>query len=355
MATLFDELKVGNLELENRIIYAPMTRSRADDEGIQPDYAAEYYVQRDSAGLLISEAVNVSPMAKGYPRTPGIYTDAQIESWRKITDAVHGDGGKIFMQIFHTGRIALPYFLPENQQPVAPSPVKAKGQNYTDDGMKDFVEPRALTTEEVKATVQDFVKATKNAIDAGFDGVELHSASGYLVQQFLMSPVNQRTDEYGGSVENRTRFLFEILDAMSDAIGSERVGVKFSPQMPFNDVQEPDADEVYSYIMENLGAKNLAYVHVGDHANTGWHEKLRPLYDGIYFAGANFDEQRGAEYLAENKADAIVYGKLFLANPDLPERFEKDAELNEWDESTFYTPDKKGYTDYPFLEEAKAA
>ncbi len=355
MSTLFDELKVGNTELENRIVYAPMTRSRADDGGIQPDYAAEYYAQRDSAGLLISEAVNVSPMAKGYPRTPGIYTDAQIKSWRKITDAVHADGGKIFMQIFHTGRIALPDFLPENQKPVAPSPVKAKGQNYTDEGMKEFVEPRELTNAEVKSTIQDFAKAAKNAIAAGFDGVELHAASGYLVQQFLMSPVNQREDEYGGSIENRTRFLFEILDAMSAEIGSDKVGVKFSPAMPFNDIQEPDADEVYSYIMKNLGAKKLAYVHVGDHANTGWHEKLRLLYDGIYFAGANFDRKRGAEYLAQDKADAIVYGKLFLANPDLPERFKKDAELNEPDESTFYTPGKKGYTDYSNLEEAKAA
>ncbi len=355
MTALFDALKFGNLELENRIVYAPMTRSRADDEGIQPDYAAEYYAQRDSAGLLISEATNISPMAKGYPRTPGIYTDAQIESWRKITDAVHADGGKIFMQIFHTGRIALPDFLPENQKPVAPSSVKANGQNYTDDGMKEFVEPRELTNAEVKTTIQDFAKAAKNAVAAGFDGVELHAASGYLVQQFLMSPVNQRTDEYGGSIENRTRFLFEILDAMSDEIGSERVGVKFSPQMPFNDVQEPDADEVYKYIMENLGAKNLAYAHIADAANDGWHEKLQPIYKGVYFAGANFDQERGAEYLEAGKADAIVYGKLFLANPDLPERFKKDAELNEWDESTFYTPGEKGYTDYPILEDAKAA
>ena len=355
MATLFDELKVGNLVLENRIIYAPMTRSRANDEGVQTEIAAEYYTQRVSAGLIITEAANVSPMAKGYPRTPGVFNEEQIESWRKVTDAVHDAGGKIFMQIFHTGRIALPDFLPDNQKPVAPSAVAAKGQNYTDSGMKDFVEPRELTTEEVKATVKDFATAAKNAIAAGFDGVELHAASGYLVQQFLMSPVNRRADEYGGSIENRTRFLFEILNAMSDRIGSEKVGVKFSPAMPFNDIQEPDADEVYSYIMKNLGGKNLAYVHVGDHANSGWHEKLRPLYDGIYFAGANFDKKRGEEYLEAGKADAIVYGKLFLANPDLPERFEKNAELNEPDESTFYTPGEKGYTDYPFLEESKAA
>lgn len=355
MSKLFEKLKVGNLDLKNRIIYAPMTRSRANNGGVQPNFTVEYYTQRDSAGLLITEATNVSPMAKGYPRTPGIFTNEQIEAWRKITDAVHEKGGKIFMQIFHTGRIALPDFLPDNVPPVAPSAVKAKGQNYTDEGMKEFVEPRELTTEEVKETIRDFSKAAKNAIAAGFDGVELHAASGYLVQQFLMSTVNRRTDEYGGSIENRTRFLFEVLDAMSAEIGSERVGVKFSPQMPFNDIQEPDADEVYKYIVEKLGDKNLAYIHVGDHANTGWHEKLRPIYKGVYFAGANFDKERGEEYLNEGKADAIVYGQLFLANPDLPARFEKDAELNTPDASTFYTPGEKGYTDYPTLEEARAA
>ncbi len=355
MATLFDSVKIGNLELKNRIIYAPMTRSRANDEGVQPDFVADYYVQRASAGLLITEATNVSPLAKGYVRTPGIYTAQQIDSWRKVTAAVHAAGGKIFMQIFHTGRIALPDFLPENQQPVAPSAVKAAGQNYTDEGMKEFVEPRALTNQEVKETIQDFGEAAKNAIEAGFDGVELHGASGYLVQQFLMKPVNLRTDEYGGSIENRTRFLFEVLDALSEAVGSERVGVKLSPAMPFNDIQEPDADEVYAYVCKKLNDKNLAYLHLGDHANAGWHEKLRPIYEGVYFAGANFDKQRGTEYLAENKADAIVYGAKFLANPDLPERFKNDSALNEPDFSTFYTPGEKGYTDYPFLDKTKAA
>ncbi|MFM9903526.1 MAG: alkene reductase [Pyrinomonadaceae bacterium] len=355
MTALFDSLKVGGLELKNRIIMAPMTRSRASDDGVQPDYAADYYVQRATAGLIITEATNVSPMAKGYVRTPGIYTPEQIGSWRAVTDAVHAAGGTIFMQIFHTGRIALPDLLPENQQPVSSSNVTAKGSNYTDAGMKDFVEPRSLTHDEIKATVQDFGKAAKNAIDAGFDGVELHAASGYLVQQFLMKPVNLRTDEYGGSIENRARFLFEVLEAMSDAIGSKKVGVKFSPAMPFNDIQEPDADEVYPYIMEQLNEKKLAYVHVGDHANAGWHEKLRPKYKGIYFAGANFDKERGNEYLSANKADAIVYGAKFLANPDLPERFAIGAELNEPDTSTYYTPGKSGYLDYPALTNSSRA
>lgn len=355
MTTLFDKLQIGGLELKNRIIYAPMTRSRANDEGVQPDYVADYYVQRASGGLLITEATNVSPMAKGYVRTPGIYTSEQIASWRKVTEAVHAAGGKIFMQVFHTGRIALPDLLPGNAQPVSASDVAAIGQNYTDAGMRDFVQPRPLTTDEVKATVQDFAKAAKNAIEAGFDGVELHAASGYLVQQFLMKPVNLRTDEYGGSIENRTRFLFEILDAMSAEIGSDRVGVKFSPRMPFNSIDEPDADEVYPYIMEQLNGKGLAYAHVGDHMNAGWHEKLRPVYKGVYFAGANFDKERGSQYLAEGKADAIVYGAKFLANPDLPERFAVDAELNVPDTSTYYTPGEKGYTDYPSLSQAAKA
>ena len=355
MTRLFDGLKIGELELRNRIVMAPMTRSRANDEGVQPEFVAKYYADRASGGLLISEATNVSPMAKGYVRTPGIFTQDQIESGKPVTRAVHSKGGKIFMQLFHTGRIALPDLLPDNAQPVSASDVKAKGQNYTDSGMKDFVEPRPLTAKEVKATIHDFADAARNAIEAGFDGVELHSASGYLVQQFLMKPVNLRTDDYGGTIENRARFLFEVLDAMSRAIGSDRVGVKFSPAMPFNDIQEPDADQMYSYIVQKLNGKGLAYIHVGDHANAGWHEKLRPLYDGVYFAGANFDRERADEYLAARKADAIVFGAKFLANPDLPERFEMDLDLNAPDPSTYYTPGEAGYNDYPTMSQAASA
>jgi N-ethylmaleimide reductase len=355
MSTLFDQLRVGNMELDNRIIMAPMTRSRANDEGIQPPIAAEYYGQRASAGLIITEATNVSPMAKGYVRTPGIYTREQIESWRSVPQAVHARGGKIFMQLFHTGRIALPDFLPGHAQPVAPSAVKAKGQNYTDEGMKEFVTPREITKEEIAQTLRDFGAAARNAIAAGFDGVELHAASGYLVQQFLTTNANLRTDEYGGSIENRTRFLFEVLDAMTSEVGPERVGVKFSPRMPFNDLEERDADEVYPYILERLNDKHLAYIHVGDHAGEGWHAKLRPVYKGLYFAGANFTRESGTELLEQGGADAIVYGVKFLANPDLPERFRKGAALNEPEPSTFYTPDEHGYTDYPALEQTLEA
>ncbi len=356
MTTLFDKLTIGNTELNNRILYAPMTRSRANDEGVQPDFVAEYYGQRATAGLLITEATNVSEMAKGYVRTPGIYTDEQVASWRKVTERVHAEGGKIFLQIFHTGRIALPDLLPENAQPVAPSAVAAAGQNYTDAGMKDFVVPRELKTEEIKAIVKDFATAARNAIEAGFDGVEIHGANGYLIQQFLSTNVNLRTDEYGGLVENRSRFLLEIVDAVVAEIGWERTGLRLSPGGEFNDIKENDAEELYDYVIAELNKRNLAYLHIGTFdQNRDWHPIIRPKYDGIYLAGVGFDKERGERTLAEGGADAIVYGKLFLANPDLPERFRRDAPLNEWDESTFYTPGEKGYTDYPTLEQAAAA
>lgn len=351
MTTLFDPLRVGNFEVKNRIIMAPMTRSRANDEGIQPPFAAEYYGQRASAGLIISEATNISPMAKGYVRTPGIYTPAQIESWRPVPEAVHACGGRIFLQVFHTGRIALPDFLPGHAQPVAPSAVRAQGRNYTYEGMKEFVMPREITKEEITQIVRDFAAAARNAIEVGFDGVELHSASGYIVQQFLTTNANLRSDEYGGSIENRTRFLFEVIDAMILAIGSDRIAVKFSPSIPFNDVEETDADLLYPYILERLNERKLAYVHVADHTGER-HAKLRPIYEGVYFAGGGFTKESGEALLEQDRADAIVYGVKLLANPDLPERFRRDAPLNEPDQTTFYVPGEHGYLDYPMLEKS---
>lgn len=350
MPSLFDPIRIGTIELKNRIIMAPMTRSRANDEGVQPSYAAEYYSQRASAGLIITEATNISPMAKGYVRTPGIYSEAQIESWKTVTNAVHAKGGKIFLQVFHTGRIALPDFLPDHVAPVAPSAVRAKGQNYTDAGMKEFIMPREITKDEIAQTVRDFAAAARNAIAAGFDGVELHSASGYLVQQFLSTNANLRSDEHGGSIRNRARFLFEVLDAMIAAAGPTRVGVKFSPRMPFNDIEESDADVLYPYILEQLNNRELAYVHVGDFTGEGWHPRLRPIYKGLFFAGGGFTKESGEALLEQSGADAIVYGTKLLANPDLPERFKRNAPLNEPDPSTFYIPGEHGYTDYPTLE-----
>jgi N-ethylmaleimide reductase len=359
MPRLFEPIRVGEIKLNNRIIMAPMTRSRADDAGVQPAYVAEYYRQRASAGLIITEATNVSPMAKGYVRTPGIYTAEQVEGWRRVTDAVHGQGGKIFLQVFHTGRVALPEFLPGGAQPVAPSAVKAKGQNYTDEGMKDLVTPRELTTDEVKQTVRDFASAARNAIDAGFDGVELHSANGYLAHQFLGTNTNLRTDQYGGSQENRARFLLEALDAMSEAIGAEKIGVKLSPSVPFNDMEDADAEEFYPFVIRKLNGRNLAYLHIGFEetptTEINWHKKLRPLYRGVYFANGGLTRETGEKLLTGADADAIVYGKLFLANPDLPERFSRNAPLNEPDQSTFYAQGERGYTDYPTFERASAA
>jgi N-ethylmaleimide reductase len=355
MTTLFDPLRAGDVELDNRIVMAPMTRSRADERGVQPAFVAEYYRQRASAGLIITEATNVSPMARGYVRTPGIYTPEQIESWRPVARAVHARGGKIFMQLFHTGRIALPDFLPGGAQPVAPSAVRAKGQNYTDEGMKEFVTPRELTVEEIRQSVRDFGAAAANAVAAGFDGVELHAASGYLVQQFLTTNANLRTDEYGGSVENRARFLFEVLGALTEAVGAGRVGVKFSPRIPFNDVEERDAEEVYPYVLGRLNGRGLAYVHVGDFTGEGWHARLRPVYEGVYLAGAGLSKEAGEALVAGGLADAVVYGTKFISNPDLPERFRRGAPLNEPDPTTFYTPGKRGYTDYPSLSQATPA
>ena len=352
---LFDFLTVGSYNLRNRIIMAPMTRSRADDNGIQPEIAVTYYTQRSSAGLIISEATNVSAMAKGYPRTPGLYTPDQIAAWQPVTDSVHAQGGLIFAQLFHTGRVALPDFLPDHVQPVAPSAIAIDGENYTDEGMKRFVVPRALEVAEIASVVQEFAEATRNALSAGFEGVELHGASGYLVHQFLSPVSNQRTDDYGGSVENRVRFLLEVIDAMVSVAGSERVGIKLSPQMPFNGNEEPDAEEVYVYILHALANRHLAYIHVADHINAGWHAKLRPLSVSPFFAGANFNKDTGRELLKNNGADAIVYGSLFVANPDLVTRFEQDAELNVPDASTFYVPGPKGYTDYPTLADLQEA
>ncbi len=359
MTTLFDPIKIGKIELKNRVIMAPMTRSRADDKGIQSAIVTEYYRQRATAGLIITEATNISPTAKGYVRTPGIYTPEQIESWRKIVEEIYAQDGKVFLQIFHTGRVALPDFLPDNSPPLAPSPVKADGKNHTDDGMKEFVEPREMTVEEVRQTVRDFANAAKNAIAAGFDGVELHAANGYLIHQFLGTNTNLRADEYGGSFENRARFLFDIVDAVSGTIGSERLGVKLSPTVPYNDMQDADAEEFYPFIVRELNKKNLAYLHIGFEETPtreiNWHEKLRSIYNGVYFANGGFTKESGEKFLAEGKADAIVYGKLFISNPDLPKRFRENVQLNELDDSSFYSTGEKGYTDYPAMDKASAA
>ena len=347
MPSLFSPLALGSLTLPNRIIMAPMTRSRADDAGVPTDIVAEYYAQRASAGLIISEATCVSPMAKGYSRIPGLHSDAQVDGWRKVTQAVHAKGGRIFSQLFHTGRVAVPQLLPGGAQPVAPSAIAIIGKNYTDLGPLDYVVPRALETDEVSAIAGEFGAAARRAMEAGFDGVELHAASGYLVHQFLDASINQRADRYGGSIANRMRFLLEALDAIIAAAGAERTGIKVSPRIKFNDVRDSDAEVLYPALARELSARKIAYLHGAFQGGYDVHAHLRPVFSGLYFAGAGIDKNKAEALLANGGADAIVFGKLFVANPDLPRRLRDAIALADGDSKTHYSKGPGGYTDYP--------
>lgn len=351
-ATLFNTVQVGHYTLANRLIMAPMTRSRADAAtGVPSDLVPVYYTQRAGAGLIISEGIYPSAMGKGYWGTPGLHTDAQVAGWKKVTAAVHAKGGRIFAQIMHAGRISDPSFLPGNATPVAPSAVKSNGQSFTAEGMKPHVTPRALETAEIAGIIAEYGNAAARAIDAGFDGVELHAASGYLPMQFLSSGTNLRTDQYGGSAANRTRFVIEALAAMSKAVGPERVGIKISPEMGFNDISDANPQETYCTLVGAIGNMGLAYLHVGLFGTqVDYHAMLKPLFKGAYLAGGGLDQAKAEALLAAGRADAAVFGGLFLANPDLPERFRRGAALNAPDQATFYTGGAKGYIDYPALE-----
>lgn len=354
-SNLFNPVKAGRYQLRNRIIMAPMTRSRADDNGVPSDLVATYYAQRASAGLIVSEGIYPSPMGKGYVRTPGLHNDAQVAAWKKVTDTVHARGGRIFAQIMHVGRISDPSLLPGKATPVAPSAVQPKGATYTDEGMKPHVTPRALETAEIRDIMAEYAAATRRALEAGFDGVELHAASGYLPMQFLSSGTNLRTDEYGGSAHNRARFVVEALDAMIGVAGADRVGIKIAPEMAFNDVSDADPRETYSTLLRLIGGKGLAYLHVTPYSKTvDYHALLRPLFDGAYFAGAGLDQAQAEALIAAGKADAAVFGALFIANPDLPRRFWEGASLARPDQATFYAGGAQGYIDYPELERIAA-
>lgn len=355
-SNLFSKVTLGRYELANRMVMAPMTRSRADDAGVPSDLVATYYAQRASAGLIISEGVFPSAMGKGYVRTPGIETDEQVAAWKQVTDAVHAKGGRIFMQVMHCGRISHPSLLPNGAQPVAPSAIKATGQTWTGTGMQAFVEPRELTLDEVAGVINDYRMATRRALEAGFDGVELHTASGYLPEQFLSSGTNQRQDQYGGSVANRARFVLDVLAAMVAEAGSDRVGIKISPEMGFNDTVDATPQATYTYLVEQLRDLNLAYLHVALFgAKVDYHALLRPLFKGTYLIGGGLGKETAEAALADGRADATVFGGGFLANPDLVERFRQGAALNTPDKDTFYAPGAQGYTDYPFLNGANAA
>ncbi|MGG6896104.1 MULTISPECIES: alkene reductase [Rhizobium] len=351
MSKIFTSTRLGRIEIANRLVMAPMTRSRADDDDAVPgDLVATYYAQRASAGLIVTEGVFPTSGGKGYVRTPGIQTEPQLKAWKAVVDAVHAAGGRIFLQLMHTGRISHPLLLPGGELPVAPSAIRPNGQTWTNEGQKDFVTPHELSLAEIKETVRNYRVATRHALAVGFDGVELHGASGYLPEQFLSSGSNQRTDEYGGSVANRARFMLEVLAAMIDEAGVGRVGLKISPEMNFNDISDANPQETYSYLVEHLQASDMAYLHVALFgAAVNYRELLRPRFAGSYIIGGGLTRASAEELLQEGKADAVVFGSAFLANPDLVERFRRNAPLNEPDRSTFYAPGAEGYIDYPTL------
>ncbi len=361
---LLKPITIGDLELKNRVIMAPMTRNRADNEDeAATDLHAEYYSQRAEAGLIISEGSQVSQEAKGYINVANIYTPKQVEGWKKVTDAVHEKGGKIFVQLWHVGRISHPDHH-DGKKPLAPSAINPNAQSYTPDGFKDTVTPEAMSTDKVKETVQDFKRAAKNAVDAGFDGIEIHSSNGYLFHQFFNQSSNKRDDRYGGSRENRTRFLFEVLEAVKVFWPENRIGVRLNPSLHgiFGMQADEETIPTFEYIVEKLNDYDLAYLHLSEPFNdvsdvdflvTNIAEHFRPLYHGNLMINAGFDQESGNTVIEDGHADMVSYAKLFISNPDLPTRFEKNAELAEWDEDTFYVPGAKGYTDYPKLQHIK--
>jgi N-ethylmaleimide reductase len=358
-AKLFTPLQMGPYTLANRIVMAPLTRNRAGSGNVPQPMNVEYYRQRSSAGLIISEGSQISPAAVGYPATPGIHSADQIAGWKKVTDAVHGRNGRIFLQLWHCGRVSHPSLLDAGTLPVAPSAIKPDGQAFTYQGLQPFVTPRALKTSELPGIVSDYRKAAQNALEAGFDGVEIHAANGYLLDQFLRDGSNQRSDAYGGSLENRCRLLLEVTRAVSDVWGANRVGVRLSPLNPFNDMHDSNPQKTFEYAATALSPFGLAYLHgmegsIGEnkHAAQEFDFTLfRRCFAGTYIANAGYDQARAEEALNTGYADLVAFGVSFIANPDLPERFANNAPLNAPDPNTFYGGDEKGYTDYPFIKD----
>jgi N-ethylmaleimide reductase len=354
-ATLYTPITVGNYELSNRMIMAPLTRMRAP-ERIATDLMAAYYAQRATAGLIITEATIISPQGAGYPATPGIYTKEQVSSWKNVCDAVHDKNGRIFLQLWHVGRISHPDLL-DGETPVAPSAITPQGVAVTAHGMKPFICPRALELTEIGDIIKHYQTAAQNALDAGFDGVEIHSANGYLLDQFLRDGSNKRTDNYGGSFENRSRFLLETVKAVVDVCGSGKVGVRLSPSGTFNDMSDSDPTSLFIYVTEQLNAFNLAYLHIVDAlegdirhgAKVVELSALREAYKGALVVCGGYDRIRAENAVAHGLADAVAFGQLYIANPDLPARFKSHADLNIPDAKSFYGGNAQGYTDYPAL------
>lgn len=357
MTDLFSPIKLGKLALSNRITMAPMTRNRAP-EGIPTPLMVEYYSQRATAGLIITEGAQISEQGVGYPATPGIYSDAQVDGWQKVTEAVHAKGGHIFVQLWHCGRISHPDFHDGNL-PVAPSAIRAEGQAFTYEGLKDFVTPRALDIEEIPAIVEQYRHAAACARKAGFDGVEIHAANGYLLDQFLRDGSNTRSDAYGGSIENRARLLLEVTEAVCNEIGSDRVGIRISPVNAFNDMHDSDPQALFNHVAGALSGLKPVYLHLVEVSMTGAvdhavnMQQIRERFDGLYIANGGYDKARGNDVIATGAADLVAYGIPFLANPDLPARLRLNATLNEADQATFYGGDLHGYTDYPALDDSQ--
>ena len=359
MTELFSPLTLGAIELANRVVMSSLTRNRAGAGNVPTDLMVEYYRQRATAGLILTEASPISPEAHGYPRTPGIHTAEQIAGWKKVTDAVHAAGGKIAIQLWHVGRISHPDLQPDGATPVAPSAIAPAGQAITLSGMQDYVVPRTLATEEIPGLVASFVTAARNAMEAGFDGVEVHAGNGYLLDQFLRSSTNQRTDAYGGSKENRARLVLEIVEAVCAAIGHDRVGIRLSPVTTFNDISDENPQETFEYVVDALNRFDLAFLDIlqgiGGAPQEQWpafdYARLREIYQGRLILNNGYDFASGQAALQSGAADAIAYGRALLANPDLVKRFQCGAPLNQPDYDKLYAGEDKGYTDYPFLND----
>jgi 2,4-dienoyl-CoA reductase-like NADH-dependent reductase (Old Yellow Enzyme family) len=351
MPSLFDPLKVGALTLPNRIVLAPLTRSRAHpDTRVPSDLAVEYYRQRASAGLIISEATSVTPMGVGYAATPGIWSDEQTEGWKKVVKAVHGAGGRMLLQLWHVGRVSDPIFL-GGATPVAPSAIRPKGHVSLMRPEKDFVTPRALGTDEIPGIIAAYKKGAENAKAAGFDGVEIHGANGYLLDQFLQDSTNQRSDVYGGSCEKRARLMLEVADAVAGVWGADRVGMHLSPRMDSHDMGDSDPLATFTYVGHELGKRSLAFICARESQKPdSVGPAIKDAFGGVMIANEGFTQESAERALAEGKADAVAFGKLFIANPDLPQRFAARSPLNAWDAKTFYSGGAAGYTDYPALE-----
>ncbi|HLI98813.1 MAG TPA: alkene reductase [Bradyrhizobium sp.] len=359
---LFGPFKLGPITLPNRFVMAPLTRNRALAGLVPNPLAAEYYEQRATAGLLISEATQISRQGQGYQDTPGIYSKEQIAGWRKITERVHARGGHIFLQLWHVGRISHTSLQENGGAPVAPSAIRANGKTFVGGTFADVSQPRALELSEIPELIDSFRRGAANAIDAGFDGVEIHGANGYLLDQFARDGVNKRSDAYGGGIENRARLMLEVAKAVTSEVGSQRTGIRISPVTPSNDISDSNPQPLFDHIVDRLSALKLVYLHVVEGATGGPRDvapfdyrSLRNRFNGAYIANNGYDFELANKALSANEADLIAFGKLFIANPDLVERFKRGVPLNEPDKATFYGGSAKGYTDYPTLESADAA